>query len=235
MNRCLTIWPVAFLLLVPTLACAQTGEPGSPAFKLDNPPSFPDATARNFPTDQAQETAAPPDKLAALDQKLDALSKNLTITTGDPDFKVVLGGAITADFLYSSARQVAPGTPFFLTSGPIAGFRQQTFDANARPTTVFALVSGPEICGFQSSAFIAGCFYSSSLIQDLYGFLPFQAYAQLKNDNWRFAAGLQFDIFNPLNPTVLPFSYLAGSGNAGAGFPAQLRSSAIFILPTTPR
>jgi hypothetical protein len=158
-----------------------------------------------------------------LDKAVTEISKHLTVVTADENFKLVLGGAIVTDFLYSSRREVAPGTPFFLTPGPVAGFRQQTFDANARPTTVFALVSGPEICGFQSSALIAGCFYSSSLIQDLYGFLPFQAYIQLKNDDWRFAAGLQFDIFNPLNPTVLPFSYLAGSGNAGAGFPAQLR------------
>jgi hypothetical protein len=135
----------------------------------------------------------------------------------------VLGGAITTNFLYSSPRPVAPGTPFFLAPGPVTGFRQQTFDADARSSTLIGFVSGPEIYGFQSSVVIAACFYSSSLIEDLYGFLPFQAYAQLKNDDWRFAAGVQFDIFNPLNPTVLPFSYLAGSGNAGAGFPAQLR------------
>jgi hypothetical protein len=176
------------------------------------------------PAPPAQE----PDKLAALDQKLDALSKNLTITTGDPDIKVVFGGVITADFIYSNAREVAPGIPFFLSSGPIAGFRQQTFDATARATTLYALISGPDICAFQSSAFIAACFFDSSLVQDLYGFLPFQAYAQLKNDDWRFAAGLQFDIFNPLNPTVLPFSYLGASGNAGAGFPAQLRVERYF-------
>jgi hypothetical protein len=173
---------------------------------------------------QAKPEAGAQEKLAALDKAVTEISKNLTVVSADENFKLALGGVITTDFIYSRARQVAPGTPFFLTSGPVPGFRQQTFDANARPSTVFALVSGPEICGFQSSAVIAGCFYSSSLIQDLYGFLPFQAYAQLKNDDWRFAAGLQFDIFNPLNPTVLPFSYLAGSGNAGAGFPAQLRA-----------
>jgi hypothetical protein len=236
MANSLRIWAVALILAVPALASAQTGSPEAPASTPDIPPSFLDATATTFHTDQAEEPAAPapaskePDKLAALDQKLDALSKNLTVTTADPSIKMVLGGAITTDYLYSSRREVAPGTPFFLTPGPVAGFRQQTFDANARPTTVFALISGPDICGFQSSAFIAACFYSSSLIQDLYGFLPIQAYAQLKNDDWRFAAGLQFDIFNPLNPTVLPFSYLAGSGNAGAGFPAQARVERYFHL-----
>jgi hypothetical protein len=162
-------------------------------------------------------------KLAALDNAVTVLSKNLTVVSADDSFKILLGGQIVTDFIYSNAREVAPGTPFFLAPGPITGFRQETFDANARPTTLFALVSGPDFFDFKSSAFIAVCLYSSSLIQDLYGILPIAAYAQLKNDDWRFAAGLQFDIFNPLNPNVLPFSYLAGSGNAGAGFPAQFR------------
>jgi hypothetical protein len=95
----------------------------------------------------------------------------------------------------------------------LPGFHQQTFDASARQTTLTALVSGPEFCGFQPSAVLAANLYSSSLVEDLWGFLPLQAYAQLKNDDWRFAAGLQLDIFNPLNPTVLPLSYLGASGN----------------------
>src|SRR5262249_27379134 len=112
--------------------------------------------------------------------------------------------------------------PFFLFPGPTSGFRQSTFDATARQTSLFFLVSGPDICGFKSSGVIAANFYNSSLIEDLWGFLPLQAYGQLKNDQWRFAAGLQLDIFNPLNPNVLPFSYLGASGNTGA-FRGQAR------------
>jgi hypothetical protein len=222
MIRNLAICSVSLVFIIPSSAEAQTRSlPTDPAPMVDN--GF--ATFHSEPAKPVEpaEPVSEADKLAALDKKIDAVAKNLTITTGDPDFKVVFGGVITTDFIYSSRREVAPGTPFFLVPGPIGGFRQQTFDANARPTTLFAYVSGPEICGLQSSAVIAACFYSSSLIQDLYGLLPIQAYVQLKNDDWRFAAGLQFDVFNPLNPTVLPFSYLAGSGNAGAGFPAQLR------------
>jgi hypothetical protein len=193
---------------------------GSP---FATPAAWTTALGQEGTISQAKPEAGVQEKLAALDNAVTELSRHLTVVSADESFKLALGGVITTDFIYSSARQVAPGTPFFLTSGPVPGFRQQTFDANARPTTLFALASGPEICGFQSSAVVAACFYSSSLIQDLYGVLPIQAYAQLKNDDWRIAAGLQFDIFNPLNPTVLPFSYLAASGNAGAGFPAQFR------------
>src|SRR5262249_58165508 len=55
-----------------------------------------------------------------------------------------------------------------------------------------------------------------------------QAYGKRKNDDWRFGAGLQFDIFNPLNPNMLTFSFLGGSGNAGAGFPGQARAERYF-------
>jgi hypothetical protein len=225
---------IALLLLVPSIAFGQDNVPAAPAVTPAIPPYTASAGVGWLLPLQAQASAEPgppakePDKQSALEQKLEALSKNLTITTADSNIKVVIGGVIDLDLLYSNRREVAPGTPFFLTPGPVNSFRQQTFDANARPTTLFALISGPEICGFQSSAVLMACFYGSSLIQDVYGFLPVQAYAQLKNDDWRIAAGLQFDIFNPLNPTILPFSYLAGSGNAGAGFPAQLRVERYF-------
>src|SRR5262249_40427484 len=118
--------------------------------------------------------------------------------------------------LFNSARPVAPGTPFFLTPGPLRGFNQDTFDANARQTTLMGTMVGPKICDFQSGGLIALTLYNDSLTLDRYGILPVLAYRDLKNEDWRFAAGLQFDIFNPLNPNVLPFSRLAASGNAGA-------------------
>src|SRR5262249_31108281 len=192
------------------------------------PPQAATAALGQAGTDgQGKQETSGQDKLAALDKTVTELSKKLTVMTADENFKLVLGGAIIGDFLFNSRRPVAPGTPFFLTSGPPPGFHQQTYDASARQTTLTALVTGPELCGFQTSAVIAANFYSSSLIEDLWGFLPFQAYAQLKNDDWRFAAGLQSDIFNPLNPTVLPLSYLGASGNTGA-FRGQARVERYF-------
>ena len=50
-------------------------------------------------------------------------------------------------------------------------------------------------------------FFDSSILEDKYGFLLTQSYGELFNDHWRFAAGLQLDVFAPGMPTVLPFSY----------------------------
>jgi hypothetical protein len=148
----------------------------------------------------------------------------------NPSWNLVIGGTLEFDMLFNSARPVAPGVPFFLTPGSPFGFRQDTFDAHARQTTLYALASGPEIGDFKAGAFVAAALFNDDIIEDRYGFLPYQAYGELKNDDWRFAAGLQIDIFAPLLPDVLPFSFLAASGNAGL-YRGQLRMEH-FLYPS---
>lgn len=65
-------------------------------------------------------------------------------------------------------------------------------------------------------------FFNDNLTSDNYGLLLYYAYGELKNDKMRLAAGLQRDIFNPVGSTILPISYLYGSGNAGS-YRGQLR------------
>ena len=66
-------------------------------------------------------------------------------------------------------------------------------------------------------------FFDNTVLADRNGFLLQQSYGELFNDDWRFAAGLQFDVFAPGLPTVLPFSYLGGSGSAGNCIRGQIR------------
>ncbi len=176
-------------------------------------------------TDPAAAAAAPTEaqQIGALQKSLGEVSKNLTVVSADQEVKLVIGGAIVADFLFNTARPIAPGIPFFLAPGPVNGFKQDTFDGTARQSSLYALFAGPTIGDFETGGFVYANMYNASLIQDLYGILPIQAFAQLKNDEWRFAAGLQMDIFNPVNPTMLPFSLLVASGNAGL-FREQIRA-----------
>ena len=132
--------------------------------------------------------------------------------------------------LYNSARPVSPGTPFFLASGSVADLDQQTFDTHARQSTLAAALSGPRFSGFQSGGLVMAAFYNDAIVVDQYGFLPLQAYGELTSSNCRFAAGLQFDVFCPGAPTVLPFSVLNASGNSGNAFRGQLRLER-FIRP----
>jgi hypothetical protein len=143
----------------------------------------------------------------------------------NPCWNLLVGGNITLDMLYNSGRPVGPGTPFFLLpSGP---FNDSTFDMHARQTTMYFALMGPQMGNFRSGGLILFNLYNDAVIIDRYGFLPYQAFGELKNDTWRFAGGLQTDIFAPLLPTVLPFSYLMASGNTGV-FRGQLRAERYF-------
>jgi hypothetical protein len=132
-------------------------------------------------------------------------------------------GTVKLDAIFNSARPQAPGVPFFLVPQFVGGFSQQTLDINARQSLVGVLFTGPKIGNFQSGGRISAVFFDSSVVADKYGFLLQASYGELVNDRWRFAAGLQFDVFAPGLPTVLPFSYLGGSGSPGNCIRGQFR------------
>lgn len=164
-------------------------------------------------------------------QKLRRLAcRALGVNLASPNWNLLLGGYAELDVLFNSARPVAPGVPFFLAPGSPFGYSQQTVDIHARQTTLYGALVGPEVAGLKAGGLILVNLFNDSVIEDRYGLLPIQAYGELKNEDWRFAAGLQTDIFTPLLPTVLPFSYLAASGNAGV-YRGQVRAER-FLHPS---
>jgi hypothetical protein len=145
------------------------------------------------------------------------------VSTLTPYSNVHIFGALKLDMLFSNARSVSPGTPFFLFPGATPGFDESSVSIHARQSTMAAAFTGPQFHGLQSGGLVVTMFFNDSVVADQYGFLPLQAWGELKNENWRFAAGLQFDVFSPGIPTVLPFSALAASGNSGNSFRGQVR------------
>ena len=139
----------------------------------------------------------------------------------NPCWQMLVGGALTMDAMSHSARPIAPGTPFFLTPG--GPFEDDTFDIHGRGTTMYFALVGPEVGNFRAGGLIAFALYNDAIVVDRYGFLPYMGYGELKNETWRIAGGLQADIFAPVLPNVLPFSFLMASGNAGV-FRGQLRA-----------
>ncbi len=152
------------------------------------------------------------------------------VTTLSPYFNVSLYGALKLDMIFSSPRPFAPGVPFFLAPASLRGFNEDTVSMHARQSTLGAAFTGPQFGGFQSGGQVVTMFFNDSVVQDQYGLLPLQAYGELKNDRWRLAAGLQFDVFAPGIPTVLPFSSLGASGNVGNSFRGQLRLERYVVM-----
>jgi hypothetical protein len=155
--------------------------------------------------------------------KMDETSGPALSTTQASAPAVKIFGAVKLDVYYNTRRPQAPGIPFYLVPTIPNGFSQNTFDMNARQSMLGVSFTGPMIGSFHSGGKISAVFFDNTILADRYGFLLQQAYGELYNDHWRFAAGLQLDVFAPGLPTVLPFSGLGGSGSAGNTIKGQLR------------
>lgn len=153
------------------------------------------------------------------------------VSTLQPYWNVNIFGALITDMLFSTSRPFAQGTPFLLAPDSTFGFDTNNFDMHARQSQFGVALAGPEVCGLQAGGLALITFYNDAVIVDRYGFLPIQAYGELKNEDVRFAAGLQFDVFCPNTANILPFSILSASGNAGNNFRAQARVER-FLRPT---
>ena len=134
-----------------------------------------------------------------------APQQDLSWTKGD--FKITLFGAVRLDAYYNSGRTQGPGMPAFLFPKFTGGFSQHTISLNARNSMVGLLFTGPDIGKFHSGGKIQAVFVdNTNVFADRNGFMVTQAYGELFNDKWRFAAGLQLDVFAPSLPTLLPFT-----------------------------
>ena len=145
-----------------------------------------------------------------------------TISMLNSTSQLTIGARLSALSIFSTKRPVSPGLPLFLNPASPTGQDTNTFDLHARQSVLYGQFTGPEVCGLTPGGALLTLFYNDNLTSDNYGMLLYYAYGELKNDRVRFAAGLQKDIFNPVGPTILPFSLLYGSGNAGS-YRGQIR------------
>jgi hypothetical protein len=159
------------------------------------------ADAKAVKEDAAKEEIVQPVATA----KPAAPQQDLSWTKGD--FKITLFGAVRLDAYYDTGRTQGPGMPAFLVPKFANGFSQKTISLNARNSMVGLLFAGPDIGKFHSGGKIQAVFVdNTNVFADRNGFMLTQAYGELFNDKWRFAAGLQLDVFAPGLPTLLPFT-----------------------------
>lgn len=145
-----------------------------------------------------------------------------TISMLNDTSRLTIGATLSGLGIFSTSRPFASGLPLLLDPRSPTGQASNTFDLHGRQSSIDARFSGPEVLGLTPGAEILAFFFKDTITNDNYGLLVYYAYGELKNDQMRFAAGLQRDIFNPVGPTVIPMSYLYGSGNAGS-YRGQIR------------
>jgi hypothetical protein len=168
---------------------------------------------------QAAEIAAGMEGLKSGMEKLGAgveeLGKHLTVTTADSDngFKIALFGAMSGEMILADARPLIPSAVTMIS--PDFGRNTQIADISAKSSYLGAGLVGPCIGDLQAGGLFLSYFYSSTILDDAYCFFIARAYGELKNEDWRFSAGVDGDVINPLNPEMVDWNPGMGAGNIG--------------------
>ena len=158
------------------------------------------------------------------------IDDGITVSMLNGKSRLKIFGSLSALTVFSTDRPFAPGMPLFLLPESPFGLNTNTFDIHGRQSNFGATFIGPEANGFTPSATFVSFIANDTLTGDSYGFLPYNAFGELKNDDWRFAAGLQNDVFNPRKPNVISLAAMFTTGNTGS-FRSQARVER-FIKPT---
>lgn len=190
------------------------------------------ASAVGAPTSPASSTSPTPAAQApAPSQEATRQGLGQPVEIGPPtvssrfgDIKVYMGGALRTTVNTTTARMQPDATPFFVLP-KVNGVADGTTKIDARLSSLFFSIDGAQLGDFKLGGSIYAYLFDGDLLSGKYGFYPGFAYIDAVSDRWRFAAGLQMDIFSPMIPTMVDrMSAFAGSGNPGNSFKPQLRA-----------
>jgi len=153
----------------------------------------------------------------------------LPVGTRFSGLRVTLGGALRTTVTTTTARMTPDATPF-LVLPKVPGVPDGTTKIDARLSSLLINVQGVQVGEYQLGGMIYAYLFDGDLLSGKYGLYPGFAYVDATSDKWRFAAGLQQDVFSPLMPTMVDrMSAFAGSGNVGNSFKPQIRAERFFV------
>ncbi len=143
---------------------------------------------------------------------------------------VTLGGALRTTVTTTTARMQPDATPFLVLPA-LPGVRDGTTKIDARLSSLYIGVEGARLGEFRLGGTIHAYLFDGDIFSGKYGFYPGMALVDATSRDWRFAAGLQMDVFSPRIPTMVDrMSAFAGSGNPGNSFKPQLRAERFVAL-----
>jgi hypothetical protein len=149
---------------------------------------------------------------ATLEETLERITDKLVFAPDD-NFKLIFFGNLTGEMIFSTNRTLPEGAPAFVR--PDFGADTPSVEVHARSTAIGMFVVGPEIAGFQSGGLVHFYLWGEEVLNDRYGMFVSQAFAELRNDAWRFSVGYQDDLLAPLAPGTINWTRGWTAGNAG--------------------
>ena len=151
------------------------------------------------------------------------LGERITVSLLNTANRLKVTAGLDTLAVFSTKRTFPSGIPLFLLPDSPFGLATNSFDLHARQSYVGGVFSGPDLGDFQTGGQLLTFVQNHDLSADDYGLLVYYAFGELKNEQWRFAAGLQQDVFNPVSPTIVYLTKMYASGNTGS-YRGQLRA-----------
>ncbi|WP_146397131.1 hypothetical protein [Planctomycetes bacterium CA13] len=139
-------------------------------------------------------------------------------------FRILPFGAVFAEAIGTNRSTQLRGSPLFLLPGPAPGIDDSRFTASAQQSIFGLNITGPDVGGFRTSANVAVNFFGEQPIQNNPGLFALLAYAELRNDDWRFWVGQDADAIGRQNTNSPAWSSHKMQGNVGQirpGFRAE--------------
>lgn len=221
--RCATRIATTLVLFAALLTRSARGQ--TPYYM---PPADSVQPSVELPLDESQAPMGVPPEGSYSEQPLYAQpEEGISVTLLDSANRLKLTAGLDSLAVFSTKRTFPSGIPLFLLPDSPFALDTNSFDLHARQSYVGASFSGPAVGGFQTGAQMLTFVQNHDLSADDYGLLVYFAFGELKNDEWRFAAGLQQDVFNPMSPTIVYLTKMYASGNTGS-YRGQLRTERFF-------
>lgn len=124
-------------------------------------------------------------------------------------------GAVYGEMLASDNTFSLRGAPLFLVPGPAPGIDDSRFTVSGQQSLLGLNVSGPSLGSFQSGGNIAANFFGEQPIANNPGLFFLLAWAELKNDQWRFWIGQDADGIGRQNTNSPSWTSHKMQGNFG--------------------
>lgn len=159
----------------------------------------------------------------------ETFSQKPILSIADSALNVYMGGRVKVTSLISEKRPFPSGTAFLLLPEDATGV-ENSFDINARASTLWFKIDGPKVGKMKLGGMML--FYlTADLTSEDYGLLPSLLYLDLSNDKWRLAAGQQMDVFAERVPNMVDnFFAMAISGCVGNSSRGQLRAERFLTI-----
>jgi hypothetical protein len=204
-----------YVLAVALLAAAALAGPAQPPQPVP-PPAGPPPAQTPPAAPAYTPPPAPPAPAASPPAATATPGDGVTVSMLNGTSTLKLFGQFSLLGVFSTTRPFPAGNPIFLFPRLDPANNTNTFDLHARQTSFGATFTGPEVLGLTPGGTFVAYIFNDNLVSDEYGFLPVTAYGELKNERWRFAGGLQSDVFNPAGPRLLTLVDMTFSGDSGS-------------------